>query len=711
MKTITKYILFCLPYLLMAQTTPAPDVLGSFTVSETMYDLGNEAFVPTNFRNAAVDVKGIIYAPTTLPNKKLPVVMLVHGRHATAFREIKTEDSPNESIIVPYFRWPYNTPATADENQGVTEVVRDFTEIPSLRGYKELGELLASHGYVVISISTNGINANDSRPEENFGQDARAELIQHHFDLLNKWNTTGNAPNGINNRFVGKLDLQNIGLMGHSRGGEGIVKQAILNESLGSPYGIKAILTLAPQNIFRDSVLGHINLLNITPYCDGDVFEVLGLHYYDDSRNVANRTNALHNITVLGANHNYFNSIWTPKRIETNIGFEVGADDWGIQDNFQVDTYCGTIISSNKRLAPVKQREILNAYGTAFFRLYLKNENQFAPLLNLEDSIPPRSIGIDKNQLHVSYHAPVNQSLALNTIESTEGLVNTQGGAISTSNLNTYAICETTPSNTDKDHDDSCISGVIETQEPHTYSILRRLGTGKVFRQVANFFNKPSAVYENIVTDANKDVSGYTALQFRGAPIFNNDYGDETHLDFSIEIEDEDGETQSVAVSDYSRALFIPRGSTAKVTPKILLNTVRIPLSAYTEIDLTKIEVVRFKYDRSGTKTRDFLFNDLIFVGKNPSNSIDTNTDYDTVSNKTIQLYPNPVQDILYVNLNLSQESLGRVYNIQGQEIESLILNKGTNIINMTTYIQGVYLLKVTDAITGIVTVKRIVKN
>ena len=44
------------------------------------------------------------------------------------------------------------------------------------------------------------------------------------------YNTTGGAPFGT--KFVGKLDMTRIGTMGHSRGGEGVVYNALLNLSL-----------------------------------------------------------------------------------------------------------------------------------------------------------------------------------------------------------------------------------------------------------------------------------------------------------------------------------------------------------------------------------------------------------------------------------------------------------------------------------------------
>jgi hypothetical protein len=123
--------------------------------------------------------------------------------------------------------------------------------IPSYQGYDYFSNVLASHGYVVVSISANGVNAVDNSVLD-LGALARAELVQRHLEILNAFNTTGGAPFG--NKFVGKFDMSRIGTMGHSRGGEGVVRHYVLNDSLGAPYGIKAVFPLAPVDFNRFTV-------------------------------------------------------------------------------------------------------------------------------------------------------------------------------------------------------------------------------------------------------------------------------------------------------------------------------------------------------------------------------------------------------------------------------------------------------------------------
>src|SRR5262249_46637942 len=150
-----------------------------------------------------------------------------------------------------------------------------------------VGNILASQGYIVVSISANGINARDDALADS-GAKARAELIQRHLDLWNDFNQDGITPFGspFGTRFVGHVDLQNVGLMGHSRGGEGVIRNYLYNQSLGSPYGIKAVFSLAPTD-FGGLVINNVPLGVLLAYDDGDV-GLQGVQFFDDSlHNVA----------------------------------------------------------------------------------------------------------------------------------------------------------------------------------------------------------------------------------------------------------------------------------------------------------------------------------------------------------------------------------------------------------------------------------------
>src|SRR5215211_4289046 len=351
---------FCMTLLLLVSAgarsafAQDPGAPGSLAVTREEYNFGDTAFQPTNFPGP-VELRASIHYPTSLAGP-YPVIVLLHGRHATCFKG-------GTQLL----QWPCTT------NGSQT--------IPSYKGYDYLSEVLASNGYVVVSVSSNGINARDNQVRD-LGALARAELIQKHLDILKSFNTTGGAPFGT--KFVGKLDLTRVGTMGHSRGGEGVVRHYVLNNELGAPYGIKAVFPLAPVD-FNRFVVNNAALNVMLPYCDGDVSDLQGVHFYDDARyNVAGDQSPKHYELVMGANHNFYNTIWSP-----SSPFPGTANDWlAFVPGGRSDSQCGTV-RGNQRLTEAQQRGTGLAYMSAFFRAYVGGETQFLPILTGDAPPPP----------------------------------------------------------------------------------------------------------------------------------------------------------------------------------------------------------------------------------------------------------------------------------------------------------------------------------
>src|ERR1051325_10451773 len=359
--TIKNYILASLAFIIVAAgaalaQVPDPGAPGPLPVTREEYNFGDTAFQPSDFPGP-VELRASIHYPTNLPGGPYPVIVFLHGRHATCFKG-------NTQLL----QWPCTDNGSAP--------------IPSFQGYDYISEVLASNGYVVVSISANGVNAVDNAVFD-LGALARAELMQKHLDILKTFNTTGGAPFGT--KFVGKFDLTRVGTMGHSRGGEGVVRHYVLNNDLGAPYGIKAVFPLAPVD-FNRFVVNNAALNVMLPYCDGDVSDLQGVHFYDDARyNVAGDPAPKHYELVMGANHNFFNTIWSP-----GSSIPGAADDWlAFVPGGHSDGQCGTV-NGNQRLTEAQQRGTGLAYMSAFFRVYVGGETQFISILT-GDAPPPAS--------------------------------------------------------------------------------------------------------------------------------------------------------------------------------------------------------------------------------------------------------------------------------------------------------------------------------
>ena len=149
---------------------------------------------------------------------------------------------------------------------------------PEPRGVRHAASRLASYGYVVVSVSANGVNVFGNRLEDS-GMRQRGELLEEHLDLWQTWSTTGGEP--FDDWFVGRVDMTTIGTMGHSAAAR-VVWHVIVDRERADPFGIDAILPIAPVDFTRETV-NRATLAVVLPYCDGDVFDLQGVHLFDDA--------------------------------------------------------------------------------------------------------------------------------------------------------------------------------------------------------------------------------------------------------------------------------------------------------------------------------------------------------------------------------------------------------------------------------------------
>lgn len=541
-----------------------PGVPGSQAVAVEEYNLGDQAFKTADFP-AGVELRGTVTYPASLAGGPYPVVLILHGRHWTCY----------DSTGLAYAQWPCSA---------------GRSPVPSHQGYDYLARLLASQGHVVISVSANGISAADASLAD-VGMQARAELLQRHLDLWKGYSTTGGGPFG--NRFVGRLDLQNIGTLGHSRGGEGVVRHYLLNKSRGSPYGIKAVLPLAPVNFLR-SVVPGVPLSVILPYCDGDVTDLQGVHFFDEARYAqAGDPAPKHYALVMGANHNYFNTVWTPGLFPAGT-----ADDWHWLDVPDADPHCAS--KSADRLTAAQQRNVAAVYVAAFFRTYLGGETGFQALLKGDAPMPATAQG---STVRMAYQAPDSggQRRDVNRLLTTTAhTTNTLGGPVAESG---FALADLCGGPGEAAH---CLTTPVAAQQPHAGGLS----------QLHLSWTSTAASYTNQIPAGARDLRSYQTLQFRaGLDFADSRVSAATPVDLTVRLSDGAGHVADAAVSAYSRALAYPPGKTA-VLPKSVLSTVRVPLSAFSGVDMADVRSVQLLFNRAAKGA--VLVSDLAFTDAAP---------------------------------------------------------------------------------------------
>lgn len=564
-------MLIAVHFIAGAQTTPDPGIIGPLAVTKVEYNLGDAA-APLDSLPIPSEARGSIHYPTSLTGGPFPVIILLHGRHSTCY---------NTTSLAASSAWPCPT---------------GRLPIQSYQGYDYHARFMASHGYIVVSISCNAINATDGSMSNN-GMPARGQLVQYTLNLLNTYNTGSTSPltAAIGTTLVGKFNMQKIGMMGHSRGGEGVVFGALLNRSLGSPYGIKAVLTLAPVD-FKRKILNGIPLLNIAPYCDGDVSDLQGVHFYDDTRYSDPTDEApKHNIVMIGGNHNFYNTTWTPG------SYIAGTSDDANSLYTSTHATCGSAGASTVRMDTTTQKAAYNSYASAFFRMYVGGDESFAPILETKDLIPPASSMLDTDNVYVSYHPGRFDRRDINRTDTVfADTTNTMGGIVTTSGLVSTGICGggfTMP---------ACNVSTANAKEPHKGTTSKK-GLGAVGMR----WDNATDFYQNDIPAAQQDLSLVEALQFRAALRYNECVTG-LDLDYTVQLVDSAGAVSSQAVHDHSYALYYPPGTHTTQLAKVMFNTIRIPISSFTGINIKKVRRVRFLFDRSAAGS--VLVSDIAFV-------------------------------------------------------------------------------------------------
>jgi hypothetical protein len=253
----------------------------------------------------ATEIWAALYRPTTLPSGRLPLILMLHGNHDTCGTGTNPRDD-NDST--------YTSTGSCPANYVVT---------PNHRGYDYIATELASRGYIVVSINANrGITGYyDPDPANDPGLIlARARLVLKHLQRLSQWNRGTTTPSSIGVSLNGKLDLTQVGLMGHSRGGEAMRAAYNLYRASGSPWPGRIVDPVTFRGIFEigptDGWRGTENAVGtsravLLPMCDGDVGNLEGVVPFDRMMSLSESSGKPKSTyTVWGANHNYYNTEW-----------------------------------------------------------------------------------------------------------------------------------------------------------------------------------------------------------------------------------------------------------------------------------------------------------------------------------------------------------------------------------------------------------------
>jgi len=241
-------------------------------------------------------------------------------------------------------------------------------------GYAYLGEHLAGQGFIVVSVDENFLNNSTADEINPFNMRSgsenrvRAWLLLEHLVQWRGWNADKASP------FFGRVDMDHIGLIGHSRGGEAVAIAAAFNElgrypddaTMSFPFHFKigAIAAIAPMDgqylpRERPNALRDTSYFVIHGSMDGDIPTFKGSSQYSRATFSGPDKGFKASVYVKDANHGQFNTSW-------------GRNDFGLPFKFLLDER--PIIDGDA------QRRIAKVYLSAFLQSTLMGKTAYRPL-------------------------------------------------------------------------------------------------------------------------------------------------------------------------------------------------------------------------------------------------------------------------------------------------------------------------------------------
>jgi len=587
MRTLTRLLttplLFFAAPALQAQVAPTASGWGPHAPAWVEYKF-DAALDPDVLDDRPTELWARLYYPASAIVEPVarPLIVLKHGNHGTC----GTGEDPRYDFDCTYTDFGY--------------CPMDHVVVPSHAGYEYFADRLASHGYLVLSINSNrGITCGNGF-DDDFGLNlARGRLILRHLELLAQWANAA-LPQSMNPLTPGvaadaatsfgpptidplpfdlsaRVDFEQVGLFGHSRGGEGC--RAALHELTlpGSmwPARITAIsftpesqTTLDIRAIFElgavDGQAGvELNAENVAwcallPACDGDVWFQDSIRVFDRMMQ-GTETRSMPKATyfVLGMCANFFNT-----------EFQV-PESPGCGDTHQP-------LWSFDEIESIPQQTVARSAVMSFFRAFVGRDANPAFARHFDPLYDPPAEVTDLTEVQrgwISGHAMGDTIV----IAECDGPMGDVAFAVTNATLE-FGNVPLDPNAWGSHHAPSLIGASISWP--------------------ADGMDPPMITAERDGMLPPLDLTSYDTLDMRvgrqhvDAPVAEV----LTPLDFSISLIKADGTTTPpVPISDYDQ-LVGPYTGPSWDHP--LMHTVRIPLADF-GAPLDQVRGVRFDFDRS----------------------------------------------------------------------------------------------------------------
>jgi dienelactone hydrolase len=490
-------------------------------------------------------------------------------------------------------------------------------------GYGYLGELLASRGIILASVDMNFVNG--AIRGEN---DARGWLLLKHLEAWRSFNDSAGSP------LHGRVDLERISLIGHSRGGEAVGHAAAFNRLSHYPddarmrfdfgFGIRSIVAIAPVDgqyrpADRFVPVEDVSYLTFHGSHDGDVTSFMGLRQFQRVRFTEGSTGFKSAVYVYRANHGQWNTVW-------------GARDAGPRSR--------RILDLRGLLDAEEQRRFGEVYISAFLEATLREDHRYLPMFRDHRAAAdwlPRTMYLTRYEDSsfrplATFEEDVDVTTGLHgVVISGDSLATWREGGL---NLRTTSGTPEFPSQ----HNNvvtvgwnNRIAGEDTTRmgPPAAYSLTLPEGLATAWglgaSSTLDFLLMPTeqlpgpraAPRDTATADTAAAAAAGGARRGRGATAQSQRDAPKPPVDLSIEVEDAAGVRASVPLSRYGairrplETRVLRRGDLERSRfpshAETVLQSFSIPLAelaaAAPGLDLASLRVVRFRFDRAPAGT------------------------------------------------------------------------------------------------------------
>jgi hypothetical protein len=427
-------------------------------------------------------------------------------------------------------------------------------------------------------------------------------MLLEHLKVWRKWNETRSNP------FYKRIDLDNVALMGHSRGGEAAATAALFNKLAYYPddatirfnyrYPIKSIVAIAPADgQYRPAgqwrLLEDINYFTTQGANDADVSSFMGSRQWDHVRFTGNGSFFKSELYIYRANHGQFNTVW-------------GRTDAGAPQSW--------FLNLRPLLKGEDQRQIAKVYLSAFLEATLHNLREYVPLFadyrRIRAWLP--------DTLYVNRYEDSAERVVSDFNEDTDVTTTTvSGGRLDGRNLSVWREGKIPYRDGDRDYNGVFLGWNREHTKgkpeppPATYSI-----------------DLPEALARGWRLDGRSALVLSVAVSDEKAPPLGkkpDDKADETDkqgkkkpelTDFTVEMLGSDGISTALPLSHFRPLLppFAVRftklehldGEFYKKSSEPIFQTVEMPLSAFAAqtkgFDPSKLKQIRLRFDRTPSR-------------------------------------------------------------------------------------------------------------